>query len=166
MKSKNSPFKKLQMSDKSKIIYLFITTIFFIIFDFYISNTILLNGYLLAENPILDITFIQNNGAAFNIFDGYKIFLITFSIIALLVLFCYVIKHIKKISTFGLFLISLLLSGIFNNMFERIYFGFVRDFIKLNFINFPVFNISDIFINIGVIGIICIILKNNYFKKV
>ena len=50
-------------------------------------------------------------------------------------------------------------------MCERIFFGYVRDFIKLNFVDFPVFNISDIFINIGVLGLIFIILKNNYFKK-
>ena len=73
--------------------------------------------------------------------------------------------HIKKFSGFELFFTSLLLSGIFNNMSERIIFGFVRDYIKLNFINFPVFNISDIFINIGVFGLIFMIIKKNYFKR-
>lgn len=153
------------MSKKSKIIYLFITTIFFVLFNFFLSDIILQNGYKLDENPVFDITFIQNQGAAFNLFDGYKIFLITFAILALIILVYYFVKQIEKISTFGLFFASLLLSGIFNNMYERIIFGYVRDFIKLNFVDFPVFNISDIFINIGVLGIICIILKNNYFKK-
>ena len=153
------------MSKNSKIIYLILTAIFFIFANFYFSDIILRNGFLLPENPLLDITYIQNRGAAFNIFEGYKAFLIVFSLIACLVLMFYVIKHIQKISVFGLFFISLLLSGIFNNMCERLFFGFVRDYINLNFINFPVFNISDIFINIGVIGIIVIILKNNYFKK-
>ena len=49
-------------------------------------------------------------------------------------------------------------------MYERMAFGYVRDFFKLNFIDFPVFNISDIFINVGVIAIIVIILKNKYIK--
>ena len=154
------------MSKKSKIIYLFITTIFFIIFNFYFTDIILLNANKLIENPVFNITFVQNEGAAFNLFDGYKIFLITFSIAALLVFLFYMIKQMQKISVFGLFFGSLLLSGIFNNMLERIIFGYVRDFIKLNFIDFPVFNISDIFINIGVLGLIFIILKTNYFKKI
>jgi signal peptidase II len=130
-----------------------------------LSDTILKYGYKLDENPIFDITFIQNQGAAFNLFDGYKTFLIIFAILALVALMYYTIKHIEKIPAFGLFFTSLLLSGIFNNMHERIIFGYVRDFIKLNFVDFPVFNISDIFINIGVFGIVCIILKNNFFKK-
>jgi len=50
-------------------------------------------------------------------------------------------------------------------LYERIYFGYVRDFFKLNFINFPVFNISDIFINISVILLIIIIIKNKYLKN-
>ena len=154
------------MSKNSKIVYLFLTTIFFIIFNFYLTDLTLINGYKLAENPIFDITFIQNQGAAFNILDGNKIFLIAFSIITIFLSIYYLIKHIQHISVFGLFFSSLLLSGIFNNMSERIIFGFVRDFIKLNFIDFPIFNLSDIFINIGVFGLVFIILKTNYFKKV
>jgi signal peptidase II len=153
------------MSKNSKIIYLIITTLFFIVFNFYFSDIILKNGYLLPENPVFDITYIQNQGAAFNIFDGYKIFLIAFSAAALGALIFYAVKHITKISVFGLFFTSLLLSGIFNNMCERLFFGYVRDYIRLNFVNFPVFNMSDIFINIGVLGLIFIILKNNYLKK-
>ena len=153
------------MSKNNKIIYLFITSVFFVLFNFFLSEVILQNGYKLAENPVFDIIFIKNTGAAFNIFEGYKIFLVTFSIAALIFLMFYAIKHIQKISVFGLFFTAMLISGIFNNMCERVCFGFVRDFIKLNFIDFPIFNISDILINIGVIGLIIIIIKNNYFKK-
>ena len=153
------------MSKNSKIIYLFAATIFFILFNSFLTNIILQNGYMLAENPVLEITLVKNQGAAFSIFEGYKIFLIAFAVLAFVVLSCYAVKHITKISVFGLFFSALLLSGIFNNMYERIIFGYVRDFIKLNFVDFPVFNISDLFINIGVLGMIFIILKNNYFKK-
>ena len=153
------------MSKNSKIIYFILSIIFFMFVDFYFSDIILKNGYKLAENPILDIIFIPNQGAAFNLFEGYKIFLITFALLAFGILIFYAIKHIQKISTIGLFFAALLLAGIFNNMCERIIFGYVRDFIKLVFVDFPIFNISDIFINIGVLGLIFIILKNNYFKK-
>ena len=141
------------MSKTSKIIYLFLTD--------YILN----NGYMLAENPVFDLIYIKNQGAAFNIFDGCRWFLIIFSVAAAVGLMIYAVKKIEKFSVFLLFFTSMLVSGIFTNMFERLIYGYVRDYIKLNFINFPVFNISDIFINIGVFSIILIILKRSYFNK-
>ena len=153
------------MTKKSKIIYLFISIIFFILLNGYLSDLIILNGFKLPQNPILSIFYIQNQGAAFNIFDGQRVFLIAFAITAIIGMIFYTIKHISKFTGMELFFASILASGIFNNMIERTILGYVRDYIKLNFIDFPIFNISDIFINIGVIGIICIILKNNYFKK-
>ncbi len=154
------------MTKRSKILYLLLSIVFFILFNGYLSELIIVSGNEFIDNPIFNIVYIQNQGAAFNIFEGHKLFLITFSLSAIIAMFIYFVKHIDKHSTFGLFFAALLISGIFNNMAERIYFGFVRDFIKLNFIDFPVFNISDIFINIGVLGIIIIIIKNSYFKNI
>jgi len=153
------------MSKASKIIYIFISMVFFVLLNGFCTDLILRNGYKLPENPIFDITFIQNQGAAFNIFEGYKVFLITFSMLAIIGILFYTIKHIKTISGLGLFFVSLLLAGIFSNMLERILFGYVRDFIKLNFVDFPVFNLSDIYINIGVLAIVIIIMLNSYLKK-
>ena len=58
----------------------------------------------------------------------------------------------------SIFFSSILAAGIAGNLHERIVFGFVRDFFELKFVDFPVFNISDIFINIGVIALIILIL--------
>ena len=49
-------------------------------------------------------------------------------------------------------------AGIAGNLHERIVYGFVRDYFQLNFVHFPIFNISDIFINIGVIALVILIL--------
>ena len=57
-----------------------------------------------------------------------------------------------------LFFLAMLSAGIGGNLHERIALGFVRDYVELNFMEFPVFNISDIFINLGVIAIIITIL--------
>ena len=154
------------MQKKSKIIYLLISILFFILCDVFLTESIIKNGYLVGENPIFDITFAENLGAAFNILSGFKGFLITFSCLALTAIIFYTIKHIEKFSVFTLFFTSMLTAGIFTNMYERIVFGFVRDFIKLNFIDFPIFNLSDIFINIGVVSLIFIILKRSYQKRV
>ena len=104
--------KKNVMSKNSKITYLILTTVFFIIFNLYLTDIILKSGYLLTENPVFDIIFLKNTGAAFNIFDGYKVFLIIFAFAAFLLLIFYALKHIKNFSGFELFFTSLLLSGI------------------------------------------------------
>ena len=153
------------MSKTGKIVYLCIAAIFFILLNIYLTETIIDNGYKLVENPVFSVTHIHNQGAAFNIFEGYRAFLISFSALAIVGIIFYTVKHIKIATVMSLFFVALLISGIFNNMLERIIFGYVRDFIKLNFIDFPVFNLSDMFINISVIAIVIIILKNNYIKK-
>ncbi len=114
----------------------------------------------MPSNPVFDLIFIQNTGAAFSILENSKIFLISFSAFAILAMIIYLIKNIQKASTFAIFWASLLIAGVFCNMYERIAYGYVRDFFKLNFIDFPVFNISDIFINISVVAIVIIIITN------
>ena len=114
----------------------------------------------MPTNPVFDLIFIQNTGAAFSILENSKIFLISFSALAILTMIFYLIKHIQKASTFAIFWTSHLIAGVFCNMYERIAYGYVRDFFKLNFIDFPVFNISDIFINISVVAIVIIIITN------
>ncbi len=148
------------MSRTSKIVYFFISIVFFILFDIFTSNTIVQNISALPQNSVLDLIFIQNTGAAFSILQDSKIFLISFSAFAIIAIAISLIRNITKASTLAVFWVALLISGIFCNMYERIVFGYVRDFFKLNFINFPVFNISDIFINLSVFAIVIIIIKN------
>ena len=153
------------MTKLNKIIYFVASLVFFICFDLYFSDLILNEiRFKVVENKFIDLIFVQNTGAAFNILEDYKIFLILFAIVAIFIISSYVFRHLEKFSTISVFWAAMLLSGIGCNMYERMAFGYVRDFFKLNFIDFPVFNISDIFINIGVIAIIVIILKNKYIK--
>lgn len=148
------------MTKISKISYFLVSIIFFIAFDIYFSNIMMNCVKTMPTNPVFDLIFIQNTGAAFSILENSKIFLISFSALAILTMIFYLIKHIQKASTFAIFWTSLLIAGVFCNMYERIAYGYVRDFFKLNFIDFPVFNISDIFINISVVAIVIIIITN------
>ena len=148
------------MSKTNKIIYFFVSLIFFIVFDIYFSTLIIEDlRFHTTSNPILDLVFVQNTGAAFSILENYKIFLISFSIFAIISIFLYLFRNIEKFSTFSSYWIAMLTAGISCNLYERIEFGYVRDFFKLNFIDFPIFNISDIFINISVLALIIIIIK-------
>ena len=121
--------------------------------------------YKIVQNPLLDLIFVKNTGAAFSILEDSTIFLIAFSIAAVLLIVGYVIKNAHRFSVFACFWAAILTSGIICNLYERAVFGYVRDFLKLNFIDFPVFNISDIFINVSVMALIIIIVKNKYLKR-
>lgn len=153
------------MTKINKIIYFVLTLFFFIFLDFYFSNLLLSSKFNIPDNDFLSIIFVQNTGAAFSLLENNPLILILFAVAAILLIIIYGIKHVEKFSTFACFWTALLISGIGCNLYERICFGYVRDFFKLNFIDFPVFNISDIFINIGVIALIVIIIKNKYLKK-
>ena len=92
---------------------------------------------------LFDITYIQNKGAAFSLLSG-KLSLL--SIISVAFCICAVIYWIKKKPTHPLLCtsITMMFAGAFGNAIDRIFRGFVIDYIQTSFINFPVFNIADI----------------------
>ena len=148
------------MEKTSKFIYFVICYVFFIFTDLYLSNILvdkLIHGYRLS-NPVFSLNYIKNTGAAFSILLNSRELLIILSMIALVLLALHVIHNLKSISLKSCFFIALLSAGIAGNLHERIIYGYVRDYFQLNFINFPVFNISDILINVGVIALIIMIL--------
>ena len=115
--------------------------------------------YFLNKNIfIFSINFARNYGAAFNIFEGNRLFLSSISIISSLILI-YFIFFKGRLNLFDRYGLSLILAGSLGNGIDRIIKGYVIDFINLNLFDFPIFNIADIAINIG-----CIILIFNYFK--
>ena len=105
------------------------------------------------------LDFVKNYGAAFNIFSGNRIFLSCISII-FTILLTYLILRRNNLNLLDLLSYSFILGGTVGNGIDRIFKGFVIDFINLNFINFPVFNIADISINIGLVFIIYSFFKN------
>lgn len=144
----------------SKFIYFVVCYAFFIFADLYMSSILvdkITHGFRMS-NPVFSLNYVKNTGAAFSILQNSRELLIILSMIALILLALHVINNLKSISLKTCFFIALLSAGIAGNLHERIVFGYVRDFFQLNFVNFPVFNISDIFINVGVIVLIVMIL--------
>ena len=155
------------MSKTSKLIYLWVTFLFFSFLDFYfsglIANYIRFNGSI--QNELVSLIYVKNTGAAFSILENKTMLLIVFSLIALFAIFHWTINNIKRLGPVYIFWTSLLCSGVICNLYERVHFGFVRDFFKLNFVNFPVFNISDVFINLGVFDILILVITKQCYKK-
>ena len=106
------------------------------------------------------LDYVKNFGAAFNLFNGSRIFLSLVSIL-ISILLLYYILYKQNIRNIDLLSYSFILGGTIGNGIDRIIQGYVIDFINLNFINFPVFNIADISINIGFILIIYGLIKSN-----
>ena len=144
----------------SSSIYLIVCFIFFLWVDLYFSAQLVrqLSHGLHISNKVFALTYVKNYGAAFSILQNSREMLIILSVVAITLLFGYVIKHLKSISFKSIFFISLLSAGIAWNLHERIIYGYVRDIFEIKSFNFPVFNISDILFTIGVIALIILIL--------
>ena len=146
---------------KKNRFYFIILSILIIISDQFAKNIININHKSLINNDFIffSIDYVKNYGAAFNVLSGNRIFLSTVSTIIALFLI-YFILYKKNITNLDLYSYSFILAGTIGNGIDRIIKGYVIDFIKLNFIDFPVFNIADISINIGLIFIIYGLIKN------
>lgn len=153
------------MTKTGKITYFLVALIFFIICDLYFSNLLINADVKVYENSLFDLVNVSNTGAAFSLLENYPFLLVLFAVFAILMIVIYGVLNIEKFSAVACFWAALLTSGISCNLYERIIYGHVRDFINLKFIDFPVFNISDIFITVSVIALIILIIKNKYLKK-
>ncbi len=143
-------------------LYFLILSIFIVLIDQF-SKYLMFNNKKLFINKdflLFKLDFVKNYGAAFNIFSGSRIFL-SFISIFFSILLIYLICSKNTFKSYELYSYSFILGGTIGNGIDRIYKGFVVDFINLNIINFPVFNIADISINIGLFFLIYNIFKNN-----
>ena len=143
-------------------IYFLSLSIFIVLIDQFTKYLMLDNHKLFIKKDFLlfKLDFVKNYGAAFNIFSGSRIFLSLISIL-FSILLIYLIFRKNTLNSLELYSYSFILGGTVGNGIDRIYKGFVIDFINLNIINFPVFNIADISINIGFIFLMYNIFKNN-----
>lgn len=97
---------------------------------------------------VLDFTYILNEGAAFGIMQGRKTAFIIITIIVFAAAFLY-FKKFKPTSPLELTAVAFVLAGAVGNLIDRVAFGYVRDFIDVAFIDFPIFNIADCAICVG-----------------
>jgi len=156
------------MKKSLKDVYFF-GIIFFIVdqaIKYFISSKMILNQYTVVIKNFLNITYVHNTGAAFSLFDNARIFLILIGIIAVVVFTYYIIKT-RTLNDFDIFTHSLLLGGILGNLFDRIIYGYVIDYISLNLFgyHFPIFNFADICIVLSVILIFISQVKGDLWRE-
>jgi len=143
----------------NRIFLLLLSTIIFLS-DQFTKNLININYKTLLNKEfiVFRLDYVKNFGAAFNLFSGNRFFLSFISLIIAIVLLFFILNN-KNSNNLELLSYSFILGGTIGNGFDRITKGYVIDFINLNFIDFPIFNIADISINIGLILIIYNFIK-------
>jgi len=139
---------------------IFIVTFFIVFFDQLTKLLILknfkLNQSLPVLNDIFHLTFVKNTGAGFGILKGANIYLIFISLVVVGAIFYY-FKKIGKNEILLQILVGFVLGGTIGNLIDRIRLGYVVDF--LDFRIWPVFNVADSFITVGIIALVMYLWK-------
>ena len=115
---------------------------------------------------LLDLTYVQNTGAAFSSFEGQQwLFALIFAVFTGLIIWEYR-KNTMGFTSLEKWCIAAIYGGGLGNMIDRVRMGYVVDMIETTFIEFPVFNVADCFITCGTIAMIAhLILFNKEFWK-
>lgn len=101
----------------------------------------LIKGKLIIITNFLYLDYTKNYGISFGLFQHQRIIIIIFSLV-LLFLIIRMIKDIKKEKSIFIVSIGLLIGGLIGNLIDRIFLGYVVDFI--NILIWPVFNLADL----------------------
>ena len=134
-------------------------TIAFLVIDIVskllVSILMVVNDSILVIKNFFYITYVRNTGAAWSIFSGETLGLIIVSLIIISFIIYYISKNkpSTKIERAGY---AMILGGSFGNLLDRIIYGYVIDFLDFNIFgyDYPIFNLADSFILVGVILII------------
>lgn len=136
------------------------------IFVINLNNKLL--GSEIFSSKFLNISLIWNKGIAFGLFSfSEKLIYNSLTIVILIIILIIIFMTIKSegLKKYSLLMI---LGGAFGNIFDRIFYKAVPDFIDFHYENFHwfIFNVADIFITLGVIFMILLELSNKNLKKI
>lgn len=146
-----------------------IISLIVIIIDRILKVLVTNNFVLNVRNKIIDgffyITNCHNEGAAFSLFSGNVLFLIFITLIVLFLIYRTINK--ENVNKIRILAYGLLLGGILGNLYDRIFYGYVIDY--LDFVifkfNFAIFNLADAAIVIGAILLIVFEGSDNDGRK-
>ena len=115
---------------------------------------------------LFHLTYVQNTGAAFSLFEGMQwMFALIFAVFTVLLLW-ELFRKTMPFSAFERWCLVAVYAGGLGNMIDRLRLGYVVDMIEVEFISFPVFNVADCFITCGCVALIgSLVLLNKEFWK-
>lgn len=135
--------------------YLILTSILVVIDQF--TKYLTVENIALYENiefipGFLSFTYIRNNGAAWSILEGQMWFFYLVTILVSAVILYFIYTEGKKDKIYGTIL-TVILGGTLGNFIDRLLYQYVIDMIRVEFISFPVFNVADSLLTVGVIAL-------------
>lgn len=158
--------RAISQSAKRKRKRLIIDLVFIIALIAFDQITKYLAVYMLKDKPafkiidgVLELNYLENKGAAFGMLQNQGGFFIFVAVIVLGVI-AYVLYKTPNAKKYTLLhvLLSLIAAGAVGNMIDRIRLDYVVDFIYIILINFPIFNVADIYVTISTIALVILLL--------
>ena len=113
---------------------------------------------------VLELLYIQNTGAAFSLLENAQWLFILIAVLAVILITLFLIRIPGKRRFLPLqILLTLISAGAVGNLIDRIRLGYVRDFIYFSLIDFPVFNVADIYVTVSTVLLVLFVLF--YYKE-
>ncbi len=114
-----------------------------------VTKAIFEGKYFTLIKGVFSISSAHNTGAGFSIFSNQVVFLLVITSVFLVGFTAYLVFDKDKKTNLWWITVGLIYAGAIGNMIDRICFGYVRDFLYFELINFPIFNIADICLTVG-----------------
>ena len=125
--------------------------------DLYIKKILIDNIAYKQKIPVIDglygLTFIDNKGIAWGMFDGNPQLLSVFTGVIIAIGLVYLILPLKRPWAYNVF-VPMIIAGGLANMIDRVMRGFVVDYIETLFIDFPVYNFADCLVCVGAFSLV------------
>lgn len=147
------------------MIYIFLFLILLIIDQyskFIVHGTLNVGDTIPIIDNFFNLTYVQNRGVAFGLFQGKIDIVSILAIVAIGLILFYFCKNFKKISFLERIAYTMIFAGAVGNMIDRLFRGFVIDMLDFRGIWSFIFNFADVWINIGVI---LIIIEHVFFNR-
>lgn len=110
-------------------------------------------------NDVFELQYLENRGAAFGMLQNQQILFVIISVVVLAIAGFIYIKlpanrrfHLLRICILGI------TAGAVGNMIDRVRLNYVVDFFYFKLINFPIFNVADIYVTLSTIGFVLLVL--------
>lgn len=114
---------------------------------------------------VLSLAYLRNYGAAFSILQNQQWLFTVITLVVIAGASWYLVKQIKG-STWLLTSLTLIIAGGLGNFIDRLRLGYVVDMFHLDFMDFPIFNVADSYLTIGVLVLfICIMREEENGSK-
>ena len=156
----------MKTSNKSKGIYLFLDLLFFVLLVILDQITKNLAVLYLKDKPaivlwegIFELHYLENSGAAFGMLQNQKILFVSIAAI-MLILIGYVLIKLPRTRHYAALevLLVLIASGAVGNMIDRVQYNYVVDFFYFKLIDFPIFNVADIYVSVSCVFLAILII--------